>query len=74
MAKKSLIVKCNRAQEEKLKALSLWKKPKFSTRVYNRCKVCWRVQWYLWLFKMCRICFKNYADDGLIPWVTKSSW
>lgn len=74
MAKKSLIVKCNKAQEKYSRALAQWKKPKFATKVYNRCKLCWRVHWYLWLFKMCRICFKYNADNWMIPWVTKSSW
>jgi len=25
-------------------------------------------------FKMCRICFRNLALQGMIPGVTKSSW
>jgi small subunit ribosomal protein S14 len=25
-------------------------------------------------FKMCRICFRSMANQGLIPGVTKSSW
>ena len=45
MAKTSLIVKSK-------------KEPKFSTRRYNRC----------------RICFRKLASEGQIPGVTKSSW
>jgi small subunit ribosomal protein S14 len=54
-----------------LKAL---KKPKYSTRLVRRCKVCGRSRGYLRKFDMCRICFRKYASDGLIPGVTKSSW
>lgn len=54
-----------------LKAL---KKPKFMTRTVRRCKVCGRARGYLRKFDMCRICFRKYASEGLIPGVTKSSW
>lgn len=48
--------------------------PKFSVRVYNRCKVCGRPRGYLRKFGMCRICFRSFALRGQIPGVTKSSW
>jgi small subunit ribosomal protein S14 len=48
--------------------------PKFSVRVYNRCKVCGRPRGYLRKFDMCRICFRTFALRGQIPGVTKSSW
>ena len=48
--------------------------PKFSVRVYNRCKVCGRPRGYLRKFGMCRICFRTFALRGQIPGVTKSSW
>ncbi|MEI6387762.1 MAG: type Z 30S ribosomal protein S14 [Spirochaetota bacterium] len=54
-----------------LKAL---KKPKFSTRLVRRCKVCGRARGYIRKFDLCRICFRKYASEGLIPGVTKSSW
>jgi small subunit ribosomal protein S14 len=54
-----------------LKALE---KPKFMTRTVRRCKVCGRARGYLRKFDMCRVCFRKYASDGLIPGVTKSSW
>jgi small subunit ribosomal protein S14 len=50
------------------------KKPKFSTRPHNRCQKCGRARGYMRKFKMCRICFRNYASLGQIPGVTKSSW
>ena len=61
MAKKSLIVKSQR-------------KPKFSTRRVNRCKVCGRPRGYMRKFGLCRICFRNLASEGMIPGVRKSSW
>ncbi len=61
MAKKSLIVKCK-------------KDPKFSTRRYNRCRICGRPRGYMRDFDMCRLCFRKLASEGQIPGVTKSSW
>jgi len=61
MAKKSLIVKQQRT-------------PKFSTRKYNRCKICGRPRGYIRDFDMCRICFRKLASEGMIPGVRKSSW
>lgn len=61
MAKKSQI---NKAQ----------RKPKYSSRRVNRCRVCGRPRGYLRKFEMCRICFRKLASEGLIPGVTKSSW
>ncbi len=48
--------------------------PKFSTRKKNRCKLCGRARAVYRKFGVCRICFRNLADDGLIPGVKKASW
>ena len=61
MAKKSLILKSQRA-------------PKFKARGYNRCKLCDRPRSYMRKFGICRICFRKLALEGLLPGVTKSSW
>jgi small subunit ribosomal protein S14 len=61
MAKKSVI----------LRAL---KKPKFSSRIVRRCFRCGRRRGYLGDFGLCRICFRELANEGLIPGVKKSSW
>lgn len=61
MAKKSLEAKARR-------------KPKFSTRKLNRCKICGRKHGYMRDFGMCRICFRERASRGEIPGVIKSSW
>ncbi len=61
MAKKALIAKAK-------------KKQKFKVREYNRCKLCGRPRGYYRKFGLCRICFRELANKGEIPGVTKSSW
>lgn len=61
MARKALI----------LKAL---KKPKFMTRKIRRCFRCGRPRGYMRDFGLCRICFREHANEGKIPGVRKSSW
>jgi len=61
MPKKSQIVKSK-------------KKPKFKTRVIRRCFRCGRRRGYMRKFGLCRICFRELANKGLIPGVKKSSW
>jgi len=61
MAKKSSIEKQKRT-------------PKFSVRKYSRCPLCGRSRGYIRRFDMCRICFRENAQRGLIPGVSKSSW
>lgn len=50
------------------------KKPKFSTRIVRRCWRCGRNRGYMRDFKLCRICFRELANQGMIPGVKKSSW
>ena len=61
MARKSLVEKAKRT-------------PKFSTQGYNRCQKCGRARGYMGLFTICRICFRKYASEGLLPGVKKTSW
>ncbi len=61
MAKTSLKVKQQRPQ-------------KFKTREYTRCKRCGRPHAVLRKFGLCRICFRELANQGKIPGVKKSSW
>ncbi|MBU2541879.1 MAG: type Z 30S ribosomal protein S14 [Candidatus Omnitrophica bacterium] len=52
-----------------------WSKTaKFSTRKYNRCRICGRRRGYLRRFNLCRICFRELAWKGQIPGVKKASW
>ena len=50
------------------------KKEKFSTRIVRRCFRCGRKRGYMRKFELCRICFKELANQGLIPGIKKSSW
>ncbi|OIO33014.1 MAG: type Z 30S ribosomal protein S14 [Candidatus Yonathbacteria bacterium CG_4_10_14_3_um_filter_47_65] len=50
------------------------KKPKFSSRAVNRCFRCGRKHGYLRDFGLCRICFREFANRGMIPGIKKSSW
>ncbi|KKP56418.1 MAG: Ribosomal protein S14 [Parcubacteria group bacterium GW2011_GWC1_34_10] len=50
------------------------KKPKFSSRSVNRCFKCGRARAYMGDFALCRICFRELANEGKIPGVKKSSW
>ena len=61
MAKKSMIAKNQRT-------------PKFSTRAYTRCNRCGRPHGVLRKYGLCRICFRELANQGQIPGVRKSSW
>lgn len=61
MAKKSLIAKQQRKQ-------------RFSSREYTRCKLCGRPHGYLRKYGICRICFRELANNGQIPGVRKASW
>jgi small subunit ribosomal protein S14 len=61
MARKALIAKSKR-------------KPKYSTRVIRRCWRCGRNHGYMRDFGLCRICFRELANSGDLPGITKSSW
>lgn len=50
------------------------KKPKFKSRIIRRCFKCGRKRGYMRKFGLCRICFREMANLGLIPGVKKSSW
>jgi small subunit ribosomal protein S14 len=74
MARLSLKVNTEKLQKALMTALGKGKKPKFPTRVYNRCKICGRKGGYMRKFEMCRICFRENARSGKIMGVRKSSW
>lgn len=50
------------------------KTPKFSSRIVRRCFRCGRKRAYMRDFGLCRICFRELANEGKIPGVKKSSW
>ena len=47
---------------------------KYSTRKYNRCKLCGRPHAYLRNYGICRSGVRELADKGQIPGVRKASW
>lgn len=89
MSKKSVIAR-NRKREKmvaryaekraKLKAEGdyegLAKLPRNSSpvRLKNRCKLTGRPKGYMRQFGVSRIMFRELADNGMIPGVTKASW
>lgn len=74
MARLALINKQQSKLQEYLRDKAAGKKPKFPTRIYNRCKLCARRHGYMRFFGVCRICFRELALNGQIPGITKSSW
>ncbi|MFO7998028.1 MAG: 30S ribosomal protein S14 [Bacteroidales bacterium] len=68
------------AKRAELKANGDWeglqKLPKNASpvRLHNRCKLTGRPKGYMRQFGVSRINFREMANAGLIPGVTKSSW
>jgi small subunit ribosomal protein S14 len=50
------------------------KKQKYLNRKRNRCSLCGRPRSYLRQFGLCRLCFRELANKGELPGVTKASW
>ncbi|MGD9886455.1 MAG: type Z 30S ribosomal protein S14 [Bacilli bacterium] len=61
MAKKSIVFRSKQKQ-------------KFAVREYTRCERCGRPHSVYRKFQLCRICFRELANKGQIPGVTKASW
>lgn len=59
------------AAQEKLNKLS---KNSSKIRLRNRCRITGRSRGYLRKFNLSRLCFREMANSGLIPGVTKASW
>lgn len=89
MARKALIVKQEKYDQIRLKyneilkenknlsweeKYKLYRKYKWKTKHYNRCKVTGRVGSYnreLWI---CRVTLRTYAREWKLMWIRKSSW
>jgi small subunit ribosomal protein S14 len=50
------------------------KNPKYSTRKVRRCWRCGRINGYMRDFELCRICFRELAENGDLPGVKRASW
>jgi len=61
LAKKSMVAKSK-------------KKQKFRVREYTRCQRCGRPRAVYQKFELCRICFRELANNGEIPGIFKASW
>ena len=74
---KAIVFDLNSSEEKRLLAQhSLNKLPRNSSpvRLRNRCQLTGRARGFLRKFKLSRLCFREMANMGLIPGVTKSSW
>jgi small subunit ribosomal protein S14 len=68
--------------QQQLKALELAKRepaksklrPRDRIRIRFRCRLCGRARAVYRKFGLCRICFRDNANKGLIPGVKKASW
>lgn len=76
-ALKDAILDMNKPIEERLAAVdALNKMPKNSSpiRLRNRCQFTGRSRGFLNKFKLSRLCFREMANQGLIPGIFKASW
>lgn len=74
---KKIILDMNKSEEERQDAkIALNKMPRNSSpvRLRNRCQLTGRARGFLRKFKLSRLCFREMANSGLIPGITKSSW
>ncbi len=74
---KETILDMTKTIEERLTAVdALNKLPKNSSRIRlrNRCQFTGRSRGFLRKFKLSRLCFREMANQGLIPGVVKASW
>ncbi|MBA3957500.1 MAG: 30S ribosomal protein S14 [Parachlamydiaceae bacterium] len=67
----------NATEAERQEArIALNKMPRNSApiRLRNRCQLTGRARGYMRKFKLSRLTFREFALNGMIPGVTKSSW
>jgi small subunit ribosomal protein S14 len=89
MAKKSVIARERKRQRVVAKFAELRKKLKEAgdyegldklprnanpIRLHNRCLLTGRPKGYMRKFGLCRVKFRQMANDGKIPGITKASW
>ena len=48
--------------------------PRELVKIRMRCRLCGRARAVYRKFGICRICFRDMANKGLIPGVQKASW
>jgi small subunit ribosomal protein S14 len=78
--RQELKAKCadlNISEEERQQArIDLNKMPRDSSpiRLRNRCELTGRARGFLRKFGLSRLTFREFASNGMIPGITKSSW
>ena len=78
--KRAKIVKKYEARRKALKNekdyVALQKLPRNASpvRLHNRCKITGRPKGYIRQFGLSRVTFREMANKGLIPGLTKASW
>ena len=78
--KRAKIVKKYEAKRKALKDendyVALQKLPRNASpvRLHNRCKITGRPKGYIRQFGLSRVTFREMANKGLIPGLTKASW
>lgn len=76
-ALKKIVRDLTKNDDERFEAqmqLNKLKKNSSPIRLRNRCSLTGRARGYLRKFQMSRICFRELANSGVIPGVTKASW
>lgn len=74
---KKTVLDMNKSDEERQAAkMQLNKMPRNSSpvRLRSRCQLTGRSRGVLKKFKLSRLCFREMANNGLIPGVVKASW
>lgn len=74
---KSIILDMDKSEEDRQAAkTALNKMPRNSSpvRLRSRCQLTGRARGVLKKFKLSRLCFREMANQGMIPGVVKSSW
>ena len=74
---KKIVRDLNVSDEDKMNAqetLNKLSKNSSKIRLRNRCRFTGRCRGYLRKFNISRLCFREMANAGLIPGVTKASW
>ena len=74
---KKIVRDLNVSDEERMKAqdaLNKLSRNSSKIRLRNRCQLTGRSRGYLRKFKISRLCFREMANSGLIPGITKASW
>lgn len=74
MAKKSMIARDRKRFKKVKDSKNAGVNPRFVCRIRRRCQVCGRPRGFIRFFSLCRICLREFASQGVISGLLKSSW